>query len=278
MRATVVTLSLSLVLIATTSLAQEGGAPAEAAPAEAAVSADPLAVGDAAMSKRTLKGYEAALKAYDEALEKNPTDPKVKLKVVDALNAIMRVKTNGNLITLEGTADDAKNKKIWKELGTRSEKLAKEVVEAMPNDMQANLLYAESYMYKSASFGIIKAIMQGSADQYQSNAKKLIKLDKKADGGVGYVYLGGFFMVAPWPLSDDEESAKNYDLALKMNDKSIRNRYYRGLRAVNDEDWKVAKEHLQYAVDKPCSLPSEKDFCKYMKKQAQRALDVANKH
>lgn len=273
MRPAVVALSLSVALVAATSLAQEGAAPAEAAPA-----ADPLATGDAAMSKRTLKGYEAALKAYDEALKQHPDDPKVKLKVVDALNAIMRVKTHGNLLTLEGTADTPKNKKIWKKLGTRSERLAKEVVKAMPDDLQANLLYAEAYMYKSASFGIIKAIMSGSADQYQDNAKKLIKMNKKADGGVGYVYLGGFFMVAPWPLSDDDESAKNYDLALKMNSKSIRNRYYRGLRAVNDEDWDIAKEHLQFAVDKPCALPSEQDFCKYMKKQAKRALAEANKH
>ena len=88
MRAAVVVSLFSLTLVASASLAQDDKAPAPAAPQAPAAPeapADPIAQGDAAMSKRTLKGYEAALKAYDEALKQKPNDPKVKIRVVDAL-------------------------------------------------------------------------------------------------------------------------------------------------------------------------------------------------
>lgn len=237
------------------------------------VATDPVTAADALMKKRTLKGYEEAVKLYDGELAKKPTDIDLKLKLVTALNSVMRTKTKANLITISGTLDTSANKRIWSELGTRSEALAREVAAARPKDIDVQLQYAEAYMYRSASFGIVQAIMKGAADQYQKNANTLLDLDKKADGGVGYVYLGGFFTVAPWPLSDAEKAAEYYELALSIDDKSARNQYYAGLRAAMDEKWDKAEKHLKLVTGRPCTLPSEKDYCGFIKEQAKRTLE-----
>ena len=56
-----------------------------------------------------------------------------RLDLADALNAVMRIKTNANTILIDGTLDTPANKKIWKELGGEALPLAKAAYKADKN-------------------------------------------------------------------------------------------------------------------------------------------------
>lgn len=265
-------LSLFCLCVAATGHAQD---PAPA-PASAA---DPVAEADALVKQRGLKNYQRAVELYGAALEKKPGDEDLMFKLATALNSVMRTKTYGNIITIEGkTIETDKNKKLWADHGKRSLDLLEKLKAKRKGDIEFQLQYAEAFMYHSTSFGLIKAVTSGTATTYKENANTLIKLNEKADGGVGHIYLGGFYLVAPWPLSDDDESLSHYEKAVKLAPQSVRNQYYRGLRAYVDEDWATAKTHWTRAKDQKCGLKSELDFCWRLKKEAEKGLAaVANK-
>lgn len=72
---------------------------------------------DRKMKTRTLGSVTSALGLYKEALSSNPDDPEIQLKTADAINAVMRIKTNANTILIEGSLDTPANKALWAEKG-----------------------------------------------------------------------------------------------------------------------------------------------------------------
>ena len=73
--------------------------------------------GDKHMKTRTLASVTKAAELYRSALTENPDDPELQLKTADAINAIMRIKSNANTILIEGSLDNAENKALWATLG-----------------------------------------------------------------------------------------------------------------------------------------------------------------
>ena len=72
---------------------------------------------DKKMKTRTLVSVTNAVGLYKEALAANPDDPELQLKTADAINAVMRIRTNANTILIEGSLDTPENKAIWAEQG-----------------------------------------------------------------------------------------------------------------------------------------------------------------
>lgn len=272
-------IAVALLLAAVPSLAQAPApappaAPAPAADAPAPVEKTPLQEGDDILAaKHDLKSFERAVTIFEAELAKKPGDLDLMLKLATALNAVMRAKTNANLALVHGTSDTPAAKKLWADLGKRSNELMTIVQKARPKDLDTALQTAEAYMYFSSSMGIIQAIVSGAANQYKANADAILALDRKADDGVGDIYHGAFFIVAPWPMSDVKKAREHFAKAVALAPRSLRNHYYVGLGAFKDGDFATAEGEFTFARDNPCTTKSEIDYCSAIKAQAKLGLD-----
>ena len=78
----------------------------------------------ALMKQRGLERCEKAVSLLREAYKRDPDNVETAMELADALNAVMRIKTNANALVIEGSLDTPKNKKIWKVLGDEALPLA----------------------------------------------------------------------------------------------------------------------------------------------------------
>lgn len=131
----------------------------------------------------------------------------MKLELADALNTVMRIKTNANCLVLEGTLDTAANKKVWKKLGGEALPLATAAHKALPGDVRALAVYADAFMFSCSAKGIVKQALSGTAKEYKRMANELRK-HPTWDGAVGNSFLGGFYNVAPWPVGNKKLAAQ----------------------------------------------------------------------
>ena len=182
------------------------------------------------MKKRGLSNCEQAVKLLRTAHQAAPDDVQLQLELADALNAVMRIKTNANALVIEGTLDSPSNKKIWGTLGREALPLAKSAYKALPNDVRALAVYADSYLFECSSKGMIKQALSGAAKEYKRIANELRK-HPEWDSAVGCVLLGGFFNVAPWPVGNKEAARKLLLEASQRAPRSRRNLYYVGVNA-----------------------------------------------
>ena len=226
-----------------------------------------LQIAEELTQTRGEKNYLAALKIYEAELAKKPADLGLKLKVAAALNNVMRVKTNGNLVLINGTLDNDKNKAIWKKYGKRANEFAKEVYEKNKSE-EAMLTKNSAFMFFNSSRGIVEAVFAGAADEYQQNAKILMTKHPKADNATGYIYQGSFHIVAPWPYQDFKKAYSLFLKAVSIAPKSVANQYYAGLGALRVKNWDEADKYFSNAIAMPCLTGTERDFCGFIKGQA----------
>ncbi|MCU0821405.1 MAG: hypothetical protein MUC95_02890 [Spirochaetes bacterium] len=231
--------------------------------------------GDSLMKMHTLAGYKEAYVKYKKALALAPDNVDLMIKTAGVLNCIMRVKTNSNTINVDGsTQDNDTNKAIWKKYGEEAVKYASTAAEKRPNDVNAAVVYMEAYMYYMSSFGIFQAIFEGAAGKYKSLASTLITKFPAAEDAMGYVYMGVFYLIAPWPMSDSEEAGKYFRKAVELSPTSVANHYYVAVQAIKDEDYKLAEKELNFVLENPCNNGQEYDYCGYLKSEAKRGLSI----
>ena len=61
--------------------------------------------------------YTKAVGLLRAAHQRNPGDVATSMELADALNAVMRIKTNANSLVIDGSLDTPANKQVWKSLG-----------------------------------------------------------------------------------------------------------------------------------------------------------------
>jgi len=228
---------------------------------------------DPLIARQNQAGNEQTLAAVRTALAADPENPDLMLAVAETLNRIMRIKTNGNVITIAGkTQDSVKNKAVWKTYAPEALHLSKTALKMKPDDPRALLAYAESYLYQSSSYGILNAIYKGAAKRYKENARNLIEKYPKADDALGHIHMGCFYLAAPWPLSSRAKARKHFTSALKLAPASVRGHYYVGLTALLENDLAVAEKSFRCVIDNPCTRGSEQDYCGFLKEQAATGL------
>lgn len=234
----------------------------------------PLSRGRALLDRHELQAFEEAVVLLEAEHGARPDDVDVTLALAQALNGVMRAKTGACLVLVDGAADTPANKKLWATLGPRAWELGRRVAAARPGDEAAALTVAESNMYRTASLGILTAVMEGAAKAHLANAEDLVARFPRGDAGMGEVYLGVFHLIAPWPVGDLGEGRKHIEKALAVAPGSVRNRYYLGLMALRAKDWATAEKAFTAARDEPCLMTTERTYCALLKREARRGLEV----
>jgi tetratricopeptide (TPR) repeat protein len=229
---------------------------------------------DALMARRGLGSVEEAARLYATALDAERDSTDLQLKLADALNTVMRIKTQANTIVIDRMLDTPANKAIWSQLGPRALELASAAQKARPNDVRVAAVYADAYMFSCSSKGIIKQAMQGAASVFKANAERLIRLDKRYDSAVGHALLGCFYAVAPWPYGSLDKASSTMDEAARLAP-SLRNLYYVGVVAYKRKEWAKAADAFRRAQAARPGGPSEADFAQYMLQESARALRLA---
>jgi tetratricopeptide (TPR) repeat protein len=229
---------------------------------------------DALMYRRGASSMEEAVTLYTKALAQEPDSTDLQLKLADALNGVMRARTNGNTIVIDSMLDTPANKAIWAKLGPRALELATAVQRARPNDAHVAAVYADAFMYSCSSKGIIKQAMSGAATVFKSNAQRLTNLDRTYDSALGHALLGCFYALAPWPYGSLDKAAEVMDEAAKLAP-SRRNLYFVGVVAYKRKQWSKAADHFRKAqAAKPGSI-TESDFADFVLAESKRALKLA---
>jgi len=268
-------LIISTAFLSLSVLAQTIGSETQEESNQGQVESAPPSLSDQAsafMRKRGLKNCKEAVVLYRKLLAEKRDDLDRKLNLADALNCVMRIQTNGNIPLIEGTSDTDPHKKIWAQMGPEALALAEAVYQARPNDVRTLAVYTDAYMYRSSAWGIVNAVVKGAADQYVENAENMAKKFPKYDSGVGHAFMGAFYLLAPWPLSDDEKARARMEAAHRIEPKSKRNNYYLGVVAYREDNFQEAIEHFEKAKEAKCLSLAEKDFCSFMKRQIIRGI------
>ncbi|KAL3906247.1 MAG: hypothetical protein SGPRY_010622 [Prymnesium sp.] len=150
----------------------------------------------ALMQRRGLADCEKAVELYEKALKRKPEDPTLCYECAQALNAVMRIKTNSNTLHITRMLDTPANKKVWAKYGPRALALAQKAKNGLPNDPDAFLEYCNAYFFANSVKGVLAAATTGSGLKFKGNSKQLISRFPKVDGGVGHCYLGAFYLMA----------------------------------------------------------------------------------
>jgi len=234
------------------------------------------AAGDGGIpAERGLANCEQAVGAARTDLAAAPEDAERQLALADALNCVMRIRTNGNALLVDGRSDTPEHRAVWRAMAPEAVRLARAGRATRPDDARALSIYAEAYMFDASSQGIVEAIVKGAATEYKRNAQEWIDRHPRYENGGGYVHLGAFYFVAPWPLADPERGLALLEQAVTIAPTSRRNRYFAGVGAYRMEDYARAATHFEAAAAGTCTTPSELDLCAFVTAESARLAPLA---
>ncbi len=209
---------------------------------------------------------------YEARVAQDPDDFAALLGAAQALNQAMAVRTNANLPLVDGLQDTETHRALWADLAPRALEHARKAHALRVESIEAASALATSYMFYSSSLGIISAILEGSGGEYRVNAQRLIDMDPKYDDALGDTLLANFYLVAPWPIGDDDQALEHFDRAARLAPESVRNQYGLAVYWAREGDEARARRHFQHVVDRPCTKHSERLVCDWMKQTAKQEL------
>lgn len=223
---------------------------------------------------RKLGEVEAAVKLLRDAHERDPDDTTLALELADALNTVMRIKTDANSLIIDGSLDTPANKKVWSSLGQEALPLARVARDARPDDPKSLAVYADSFMFFSCSKGIVKQALGGTAKQYIKMSNDLIRKAYKWDSCVGNIFLAGFYNSAPWPVGNKQKAKKLLTEAAEAAP-TRRNLYYSGVNAYVLGEYERAEGFFERALQAGCGSETEEDIGGFLLSEAKRALEAS---
>ncbi|MGH0032902.1 MAG: hypothetical protein ACQGVC_24180 [Myxococcota bacterium] len=211
------------------------------------------------------------LAAAEARLAADPDDFEALLGAAEAGNFEMAKRTNGNLPLVDGLQDSDANRAIWAELAPPALDRARRAHALRPDSVDAAAALANAYMFYSSSLGILSAILRGAAGEYTEHATRLIEMDPSHDEGLGDYLMASYYLVAPWPIGDSDESLRHYERAAALAPRSVRNHYGLAVYWAREGDAEKARRHFDQALALPCTEKTERAFCGFMKAESERA-------
>jgi len=223
-------------------------------------------------SGRLEDALEAAAR-FEARVSRAPGDFEGRLGAALALNQVMAIQSNGNLPLIDGLQDSEANKALWQQLGGRALEHARRAHSERPDSVLAAAALATSYMFYASGLGILRSILQGAGGEYRVHAQRLVDLDPRHEDALGHTLLASFFLVAPWPVGDDDAALEHYERALELAPGSVRNHYGLGVYWARNADPRRARPYFERAEAMPCGPTSERLFCDWIKAESRRVLE-----
>ena len=164
---------------------------ASSAPVAPAIS---TARADELMKRRSVANCLAAADIYEAAAAAAASpdlEAALRLRTGEAVICAMRIKTNGNIVVLEGTQDSAAFKQYWATHGPRALANVRAAKPRLPASFDLAAAEMDGFLYSNSAKGIVRQALTGAGNEYLKLANVLASKHEKADGGVGHCYLGG---------------------------------------------------------------------------------------
>eukprot|EP00903_Cladosiphon_okamuranus_P005435 g5421.t1 len=231
----------------------------------------------------------SAWRAYEtrkSELKRSPEDACLQLETAEALLKWVRHTTNGNFprVTAEGKVcdgDSPASRAIWRKHAPEALRLLKTGATHALDGGSSNgsfdlatyrFLQAEASTYLSSAKGVLRAALQADAVTFKRNVKPLLDDHPAYQGGVGHTFMGSFYLVAPWPVHNLAKAKAHFDAALKIDSRSPRNHYCRGLVALELGDVRQAQASFQRALRCKPTSPEEEDVGDFFHAESRGAL------
>eukprot|EP00747_Dinoflagellata_sp_TGD_P037450 gnl/TRDRNA2_/TRDRNA2_139085_c0_seq1.p1 gnl/TRDRNA2_/TRDRNA2_139085_c0~~gnl/TRDRNA2_/TRDRNA2_139085_c0_seq1.p1 ORF type:complete len:380 (-),score=75.09 gnl/TRDRNA2_/TRDRNA2_139085_c0_seq1:70-1209(-) len=223
---------------------------------------------------RTAAECERAASLYRKLLQDtSPSSPHastLRVKTADALNAVMRLRTNGNVVPVIGSQDTPEHKKIWAQYGPEAKALSKQAYGESPNDPKVIGVFADAAQFEGSSKGIVKQAVSGGGKEFLANARALQKYPKE-EAALGLILEGAFYLAAPWPVKSPTKALSFFKKATDEN-KSRRNLYYLGLAHYRKGEMEAAKEAWTKSLKAAPGSHNEADVAAYIASQAELGI------
>ena len=213
-----------------------------------------------------------AAEIYQARAAQAPDDFDARLGAAVALTQVMAIRSHGNLPLVDGLQDTEENRALWRELAPRALEHARAAHALRPSSVEAASALATSYMFHASSLGIIASILGGASGEYRTHVGRLIDLDPRFEDALGHAMMASFYLVAPWPIADDDDAREHYERAAALAPASVRNQYGLGVYWARDGDAARARRHFERAVEMPCTENTERLFCDWLKETSKTAL------
>ena len=243
--------------------------------ASAAESLDKVARADTLVALNTLQGCVDAAALLAEALRAQPDDDTVQLKRANALNCVMALRTENSLIRIDGPVDESTSKAVLRTMAPEALRLARAGLAKHPRDPWALGVYAGAYMFEAMSYSILEATAQGVVVEFPRVVQALLDVSPTWDHGIGHVYLAGYYLEAPWPVGDEDKASFHVDKLVAISPRSTRTQYFVGILRYRQRRFDEAADAFRRAVDGTCITATELSGCAGMRREAARALQIA---
>jgi tetratricopeptide (TPR) repeat protein len=215
---------------------------------------------------------ERAARLYEARVAASPDDYAARLGAAGALTQLLAIRTNGNMPLVDGLQDTDANRALWAEVAPRALEHARAALALRPDSVEAAAAVATAYMFQASSMGIIQSILSGAGGEYRTHAQRVIDLDPHYDDALGDLLLGSFYLVAPWPVGDDDAALEHYEKATSLAPESVRNQYSLGVYWARQDDAARARPHFDRALRMPCTPHAERLFCDWIKETTKGVL------
>ena len=119
--------------------------------------------------------------------------------------------------------------------------------------------------------------LTGTGVEFRKMAEALVAEHRAHDRGVGHAFLGGFFLVAPWPLGDKARALGEFEEAAGQHPSSKRNAYNLCVGAYKNGQFARAEQLSRVALGLRCEGATEHDYCHRLDSEAARVGAMAAK-
>ncbi|KAJ1462980.1 hypothetical protein M885DRAFT_504470 [Pelagophyceae sp. CCMP2097] len=228
------------------------------------------------MSGRTASSCDADAARLERELVGDPDNARLLFDAAEALNAAMRIKTQSNTITIDGTINTPERRRIWATDGPRAYALASRAMALTPKANGHDVaIYADAFMFSRSHESLVKQAFTGVGSKYKALAERLQRDFPEEDGDIGSAILACFNHVAPWPVGSLKAALVHAQRAVSVGGPTLRNLYYVGVILYSQGNFAGAAEHFQRALDADAGSPTEADFGDFLREQSQSALERA---
>jgi hypothetical protein len=224
-----------------------------------------MAAIDKLMENKSMENCETAIRECEALLKEDPDNPELMARIAHAQVTIIAIQT----AALIEERDEFKP--LLKTLGKAAIDHAAKAFHMNPQSKEAVAIFLVACGYHSSGIGIFKSLCQGNGRLYKDLAWRLIRMDDKFEGALGYRCLGQFYDIAPWPVGSSRKALKYFLKASEAVPAVLHSHYHLGMLYMKKGDFDLAKKEFEFVAENPAH-PSEAHYISAYKDEARKYL------